>query len=224
MLSRASANLRKRMMEKDYLVFDLETQRDIQSVGGYQNIHQLKMSVGVVFDSTSGSFETYYEADVEQLKAKLTSGPKVVGFNHLLFDYVVLSGYGDNQKKELSKLLAAPNLDLMKDLQATLGHRLSLSSLVVPTLAAEKSADGLDALKWYREYSLTGDLNLLKRIASYCQKDVELTKQLYLYGLEHKKVFFISKNEMLRSVEVAWQKSERKKEEKQPTTQQANLF
>lgn len=57
----------------DFLVFDLETQRSALEVGGWQNIADMKMSVGVVWDSSQQRHCVYYENDVMALIRHLKS-------------------------------------------------------------------------------------------------------------------------------------------------------
>ncbi len=190
----------------DFLVFDLETQRSAQDVGGWGNIAEMKISVGVVWDSRKGRFFTYYEEKVTDLITHLKSGPLVVGFNHIGFDYVVLSGYynpGAEREHALQGLTDIANLDLLVDLKERVGKRTSLNSLARATLKKRKSADGMLALKWYKDY-LNGDRGKLKKIADYCRTDVEVTRDLYLYGKENGKVYYIDKVRGVKKIEVDW--------------------
>lgn len=49
------------------LFFDLETQYLAQEVGGWHNKHLMKMSIGVVYNETTGEFKVYREENVSQL-------------------------------------------------------------------------------------------------------------------------------------------------------------
>jgi len=52
-----------------------------------------------------------------------------------------------------------------------------VNRLAESTLGIEKTADGLQALKWYKE----GKIDLIQQ---YCRKDVEITRDLLYHGLE----------------------------------------
>ncbi|MDE6733965.1 MAG: hypothetical protein K2J64_00670, partial [Desulfovibrio sp.] len=78
------------------------------------------------------------------------------------------------------------SLDLLLRIHERLGYRVSLGNLGEATLGEPKSADGLQALKWWKE-------GRLEDIAAYCRKDVELTRRLYLFGLENGYVLFSNK-------------------------------
>lgn len=168
------------VLPQKYVVFDLETIRSAEEVGGWQNCSQMGVSIGVVYDSMLGECVSYVEEEMPKLVEHLASAQLVVGFNNKRFDNHVLSAYTDLKLHEL------PNLDLLEEVHNYLGYRLSLNRLAEITLNVKKSADGLQALKWYKE----GRIDLIQR---YCKKDVEITRDLLLYGLEHDHLLFTNK-------------------------------
>ena len=85
----------------------------------------------------------------------------------------------------------------MVDLEKTLGHRVALDAVAKSTLNAPKIADGLQALKWWKE-------GRLLEIAEYCCFDVKITKQLHEYGKQHGEVSFIDRVGQKRTVKVKW--------------------
>lgn len=189
-----------------FLTFDLETQRSAEEVGGWGNIDKMLFSVAVVWDSSQNKFFYYYADQYKELANHLFCGLKVVGFNHLYFDYKVLAGcFKAEQRQDFeSQLLAQKNLDLLIDIKNKIGFRVRLENLAKSTLNTGKSADGLDALKWYKEYQNTGDSSFLEKIAKYCKQDVEVTKNLYEYGLENGFVYCKEKTNNIRKIMVEW--------------------
>ena len=193
-----------------FLVFDLETQRSADEVGGWGNIQSMLYSVAVVWDSEKNDFFTYYENQFEDLFKHLTCGFTVVGFNHAYFDYKVLSGYGqstEERKSILNSLLKQKNLDILLYIKEKLGFRLRLDGVARATIKASKSADGLDALKWYKEYKDTGNKLKLQKIADYCTQDVRVTRDLYLYGRQNKFIYYETKSRNLEKLTVDWENS-----------------
>ena len=206
-LSRLAENLPKspaspkRATKKDFLpqkkeprilVFDLETQKLAQDVGGWQNVHLMQVSVAVVFDTLKDRFHVYEESEVNALLDHLEKADLVVGFNVERFDYRVLSAYTN---KALSKL---PTFDILQDIYHRLGFRLSLDHLASETLNQRKTADGLLAVKWFREGNMA-------KLTDYCRNDVAVTKDLFFFGLEKGHLVYREKqqNERVRLL-VDW--------------------
>lgn len=171
--------------------FDLETQKSAEEVGGWGNIHKMGLAVGVVWDSLDREFFTYEEKDAAQLVDKLRTADLAVGFNIIGFDYTVLQPYSDFDLQEIN------TFDMLVDVKKKLGFRLSLNHLAQHTLNAEKSADGLVSLQWYKE----GKIN---KIIQYCRQDVEITRDLYLFGEEHGFVKYQSRSGNPLELKVDW--------------------
>ena len=77
-----------------------------------------------------------------------------------------------------AKLELRPNLDLLLEIYRVLNRRIGLGHLGEATLGRDKTADGLQSLKWVKE----GRLDLVKE---YCQQDVRLTWDLYVYARDN---------------------------------------
>ena len=74
---------------------------------------------------------------------------------------------------------------------------LTLDSIAQATLGAEKTGDGLDAIRWFRQGKLV-------EIAEYCCFDVKITKELHEYGRATSQVFYVDKFGQKRPVQVKW--------------------
>jgi hypothetical protein len=176
---------------KNIVYFDLETQKSAADVGGWDRKRDMKMSVGVTYSTGDGQYRIFSEDQVPDLVKQLTRSDIVIGFNIINFDYEVLHGYTPLD------LHAIPTLDLMADLEKQLGHRLALDSLAKATLNAPKIADGMQALKWWKEGRILD-------IAEYCCFDVKITKELHEYGRQHGEVSYIDRLGQKRTVKVKW--------------------
>ncbi|NIQ01418.1 MAG: DEAD/DEAH box helicase [Nitrospinaceae bacterium] len=181
--------------------FDLETQKSADDVGGWGNIHKMGLAVGVVWDSVDQDYSTYLEADALKLVDKLKTADLVIGFNVIGFDYTVLQPYANEKHIDLQEI---PTFDMLTDVHRKLNHRLSLNNLAECTLGAQKTADGLESLKWWKEY-LAGDAAKLDQIIEYCKMDVQITRDLFLFGKDNGYVEYTSrsKNGKLR-LNVDW--------------------
>lgn len=176
---------------KDIVYFDLETQKSAAEVGGWNKKPDMLMSIGVTFSTAAGAYRIFGEAQVEDLIKQLRRADLVVGFNLINFDYDVLTHY------TLFDFHEVPTLDLMKDIEGILGHRVSLESLAVPTLGAPKVADGMAALRWWKEGKVL-------EIAEYCCFDVKITKELHEYGRAMREVFYMDKFGQKKAIKVKW--------------------
>jgi DEAD/DEAH box helicase domain-containing protein len=177
--------------EERVVVFDLETQRSFDEVGGRSQLHRLGVSVGVAYRYDRDEFLVVTEDSVGELIDLLRSADLVVGYNIRGFDYEVLRGYTDDDLQQL------PTLDLMADLEERLGFRPKLDSVASATLGTGKSADGLQALEWWRR----GEV---ERIKEYCREDVRVTRDLFNFGKRNRCVLVSRFGGKPRRVEVEW--------------------
>jgi len=158
--------------EKDIVVLDIETQLSAEEVGGWNNSHLMRVALAVTYESRDKAFVTWLEDDVSELIERLEQADLVVGYNIKRFDYSVLSAYSGHDLRGLR------SLDLLEEVFRKHGFRVKLSDLGKATLGADKSADGLQSLQWWKE-------GKIDEIEKYCRQDVQLTWDLFRYALEH---------------------------------------
>lgn len=186
--------------EPRILYFDLETQKSADDVGGWGNSHKMGLAAGVVWDSIDKAYFPFLEAEAEGLVDKLKSADLVVGFNVIGFDYAVLQPYANKKQIDLQEI---PTFDMLIYVHKKLNHRLSLNNLAQFSFGAEKTADGLVSLQWYKEF-LAGDAAKMDRIVAYCEKDVEITRDLFLFGQKNGYVEYESRSRGRSRLEVDW--------------------
>lgn len=177
--------------DRKVVVFDLETQRSFDEVGGRSQMHRLGVSVGVAYRYDTDQFLVFTEDQVPELIELLSSADLVVGYNIKGFDYEVLRGYTERDLQQL------PTFDIMYDLEDRLGFRPKLESVAEPSLGAGKTADGLQALEWWRN----GEID---KIIEYCREDVRVTRDLYDFGKRNRCVLVSRFGGKPRQVEVDW--------------------
>jgi DEAD/DEAH box helicase domain-containing protein len=142
----------------------------------------MRVSVAVIFDSIEKRFISFTEDEIDDLLANLEKANLVVGFNIRRFDYTVLSAYTGKDFKELN------TFDILEDIYQRLGFRLSLDHLAQETLNQAKTADGLQAVEWFRQ----GEM---EKLIEYCQHDVAITKDLFLHGLKNGQLVYRTKQD-----------------------------
>jgi uncharacterized protein YprB with RNaseH-like and TPR domain len=180
------------VVEQNVVYFDLETQKTANDVGGWSRKDQMLMSVGVTFSTARGGYMVYPEERAEELIEELTRADLVVGFNVKNFDYAVLMRYAVWNIEESVK-----TLDMMVDLEGKLGHRPSLEAVAQASLGVGKIADGLDAIRWWREGKYV-------QVAEYCCFDVKVTKLVHEFGRAHGHVLYQDRFGKTQQLAVDW--------------------
>ena len=173
------------------LFFDLETQKLFQEVGG-RDASKLRLACGVTYSTDKKGFTVYWERDAQALVDELKAADKVIGFNIREFDYEVLQPY-----TPAFNFASLRTLDLMIDLSRILNFRLPLDSLAKASLGAEKTADGIQSVEWFRQ----GEMD---KIAEYCKADVDITRRVYEFGRDNGFVYYYSKLGSKLKVNVNW--------------------
>ncbi|MGV3662469.1 MAG: ribonuclease H-like domain-containing protein [Prosthecobacter sp.] len=179
-------------MPGDIVYFDLETRRTANDVGGWGNKHKMGISVAVTFSTKLNEYMIYTEDEAGALIDQLRRADLVVGFNHISFDYEVLMGHSIFDFRDQLR-----SLDMLVDLEKALGHRIKLDAVAAATLGTGKTADGLDALRWWQQGEVA-------KIAEYCCYDVKVTKCVYEYGAQHGHVKYHDRNGREQTAKVNW--------------------
>jgi len=185
--------------DRNIVYFDLETQRSFNDVGGFSNKDKMGISVAVTYSTRRGSYEIYGEQDMERLGEELVRADLVVGWNHLQFDYPVLQPYIFHTLADQTV-----NLDMMLDVELRIERRLKLDSVASATLGTGKTADGLDALRWWQDYKKSGSFDHLRKIAEYCAYDVKVTKEVHQYALANGHLKYDDKSGNIVEIAVDW--------------------
>lgn len=175
--------------DKTEVYYDVETQLSAEEVGGWNNVKLMRISVAVTWSPGDG-FRHWTEQEAGSLVEYLSRFTRVMSFNGDGFDSRVLSHYGDVSTIDRN------SFDLLADLKKKLGHRLKLDSLAQATLGTGKSADGMTALRWWKE----GKVDL---IASYCQQDVQVLVDLVRFARRNGYVSYLDQ-QTVRSISVRW--------------------
>jgi DEAD/DEAH box helicase domain-containing protein len=154
------------------IVFDIETTNTFDEVGSSDPAY-LDLAVVCIYDSETEEYSSYLKEDLQKLWPILEAADALVGFNSLHFDTPLLNKYyaGD--------LMQMKQIDLLVAVKDGLGRRLRLDTIAKATLGEAKSADGLQAVRWWRE-------GRQQEVIDYCIQDVKVTKDIYEYALEHK--------------------------------------
>ncbi len=159
-----------------YVVFDLETQNIFSDVGGSDPAN-LDISVGCFYDSETDLYTAVTIDELSTVWPILEHADALVGYNSNHFDIPLLNKYYPGN------LLDIKSIDLLESIRASLGRRLRLDRVAQATIGAKKTADGLQAVRWWREGKIT-------EIKKYCLQDVKVTKEIFEYAMKNGHVKF----------------------------------
>jgi DEAD/DEAH box helicase domain-containing protein len=159
-----------------YVVFDLETQNIFQEVGS-SDPTALDISVATAYDSETEKYTTVVVTEIEKLWPIIEKADALVGYNSNHFDIPLLNKYYPGDLTQIK------SIDLLEDIKNALGRRIRLDSVAQATIGAKKSADGLQAVRWWKEGNI-------KDIMKYCEQDVRVTKEVFEYARKHGHVKF----------------------------------
>jgi DEAD/DEAH box helicase domain-containing protein len=178
------------LKHRHFLIIDVETQKLVQDVGGWDHIDKLGISVACAYDSKSDQWLSFLESDMKKL-IELCEERLVIGYNIRGFDLPVMVPYGLN-------IARLDVFDIMYDLQTlTRQQFLKLEAVARGTLNAGKSADGLMAVEWYK----TGQI---QKIIDYCMQDVKVTRDVFNFGRANGFVKIQRSEDKVVQVPVQW--------------------
>lgn len=153
------------------IIFDIETYGDIKDQAN------MKVTVVSIYEFETDKYTSFDENELGQLWPILEKAERLIGYNSESFDIPILNKYytGD--------LTQFPHLDILKVIKESSGKRYKLDDIAKATLQISKSADGLQAMKWYEQGEIA-------KIKEYCEQDVKVTKEVYEFGRKNKMLYY----------------------------------
>jgi DEAD/DEAH box helicase domain-containing protein len=165
------------------IFFDVETKklfRDTQTGDpaelGVSIVSTYMREVDTLFNEIKGTMQSFWEKDFFSMWPFFEKADRIIGFNSINFDVQALKPYAP---PSFAKLKHFDILDVVKN---TSGKRLSLNTFAVNTLGKEKTDVGTNAVIYWNK----GDKESLAKLKKYCEMDVEITRDIYDYGMKHK--------------------------------------
>lgn len=183
------------------IIFDIETEKLFSDL---DNFDPQALGVSIVclykrkFDTTSrkeieGENLYFWKNDLDTMWPVFANTDRVIGFNSIDFDNQVIFGLCDDY--DFRKL---KHFDILAKVKDVLGFRVSLDSIAVASLDKPKSDSGVMAVEYWKSQK-PEDLEKLKK---YCLMDVEITKDVYDFGLKNKFLKYKDKWNTIRQVEI----------------------
>jgi DEAD/DEAH box helicase domain-containing protein len=178
------------LKNKHFLVIDVETQKLVQEVGGWEHVEKLGISVACAYDSKTDQFLSYLESDLKSL-IELCEERLVIGYNVRGFDLLTLIPYGLKTK-------GLDVFDMLYDIETLTRQKyLKLESVARGTLGSGKMADGLQAVAWWK----SGEV---QKIIEYCTQDVKITRDIFQFGRQNGFIRIQRSEEKITEVPVQW--------------------
>ena len=159
-----------------YVVFDLETQNTFYDTES-RDVETLDISVASFYDSELDEYTTFAIDELEKAWPIIERAEALVGYNSNHFDIPLLNKYYPGDLTQIK------SIDILEAIKSSLGRRLRLDSIAEATIGAKKSANGLQAVRWWHE----GNIDAIKK---YCEQDVKVTKEVFEFALKNGKIFF----------------------------------
>jgi DEAD/DEAH box helicase domain-containing protein len=154
------------------ITFDIETANWITDTGS-NDPADLTIAIVCIHDSETGEYSSYLENELPKLWPILERADLLIGYNSDHFDIPLLNKYYPG---DLAKI---KSLDIMVEVQKSLGRRLKLDTLAEGTLNDKKlGGKGGQSVVWWRN----GEV---EKVREYCIQDVKLTRDLFDYALKN---------------------------------------
>ena len=150
---------------------------DIETIGDIRDLSTMKVTVVSIYEYETDKYTSFEEHELGALWPIFEKAERLIGYNSEHFDTPILDRY---YAGDLTRL---PQLDMLKVIKESSGKRFKLNDIAKATLQIEKSADGLQAMEWFKE----GKLDLIKQ---YCEQDVKVTKEIYDFGRKNKMLYY----------------------------------
>lgn len=165
------------------ITFDIETTNTFDEVGS-SDPADLTIAVVCTHDSETDMYDSFTMDQLPKLWTLLENADMLIGYNSDHFDLPLLGRHYPGDLKKFK------SLDLMKEIRAILGRRIKLDDIAQGTLGKGKSADGLQAIVWWRQ----GDY---QKVIDYCIEDVKVTKEIYEFARKNSCVKYYSGEKLL---------------------------
>lgn len=171
------------------LYLHVNSRRTAQDVGGW---HPKKLGLAAAATLSGGRLKVFTEDTVHELFTVLEHAECVVGYNLLEFDFPVLQGCG------VTGLDRVSCIDMLADLEATVGRRLRLDSVCAATLGHTPRRSGLDTARAWKD----GDMAVV--IEDTCNMVLDF-RDIHQYAVEHGRLSFLDGDSQIRrEVEINW--------------------
>jgi DEAD/DEAH box helicase domain-containing protein len=199
------------------VIFDVETQKLFSDTDDNKP-SSLGISVVSVYTrmldqnqkEIEGKMQSFWETDLAELWPLFQKGDRIIGFNSTKFDVPVLQPYTSIPLQKFN------HFDILQKVKESSGRRISLDSLAKDTLGKSKTDVGTNAVLYWQK----GDPESLRKLQSYCEADVAITRDLYDFVIQNKYLKYTDKWNTPRQIDLDFSYPASQK----PPTEQIGMF
>lgn len=190
-----------------FVVFDLEIVNDIvKDKYGYdfKTPYDTDISVCCTYSEEDGMSD-WISGEVIELMKYMNSFTRIIGFNHIAFDYHVIAGVlnkHDNTRSNeewhtyIMETTKGKNFDILENVLMNCGHQVSLSDICRAMAFGNKIMDDAEAPKTWRARKRL-------EVIQYCQKDVWLTLQAYKNIISFEEIRYQKKDrDLVKTIKI----------------------
>jgi DEAD/DEAH box helicase domain-containing protein len=173
--------------------FDIETKRIFDDIEG-NDPADLGISIISVYvrEGQEGKMYSFWEENFTEMWRLFANADRIIGFNSLHFDVPAMAPLAPYDFKKLN------HFDIMDPVKNVLGFRVGLGVIAQQTLGHNKIDHGLNAVKYWAEHTHES----LQKLKKYCEADVQVTKEVYDFGMKNKYLKYIDKWNTVRTFPV----------------------
>lgn len=193
------------------VIYDVETKKLFEDIStndpadlGISIVSVYRREINPLGQEVSGEMKSFWTDEVKEIFGNkefyfehmwkwFEEADRIIGYNSLGFDNPAMNRI--YTQGDFTKL---KHFDVLEEIRKVFGHRVKLDSVAKETIGAGKSADGLDAVKWWNKRDLDSLVNLKK----YCEMDVEVTTKVYDFAKKNGKLMFKDRWHEFREIEV----------------------
>ena len=163
--------------------FDLETKHWFDE-SGITSLSDLGVSIVCMYVRPENKMYSFWEKDFDQMWQIFRRANRIIGFNSIKFDVPVLAPYAPSDWTKLN------HFDIYQEIKKSNdGFAAGLNAIAKGCIGKTKNDSGENATVYWDR----GDEISLKLLDTYCQMDVELTRDVYDYIMENKIVKYIDR-------------------------------
>lgn len=174
------------------LVFDLQTKRSFDDVGGKKAIDQMGISVAGLYDYSTEKLTLYEEEKINSLIKELLSSTLVIGINLKRFNYKVLTAFSQNDFNKLK------SLDILDYFKKKLSFKPSFEGLFNGTLSINKiPKNEIYVPRLYKH-------GKIDEIRALCEENIVDLKKFYDFGRKKGHIFYNDNSGQRWKISVNW--------------------